>query len=159
MRRRLATVLVLAIAALALAACAPPAPPYVAPAGLTAETGATLVGSRQPVPGLLDDDVRAIVSAVDGKLTGIELSTWSAPVPVSPGPHTIQIAALQGALRGEIAVRVTLAAGRTYAARSSAPAGRAVTLWLEDKTSGAAASDKLAVVMGASGRVVPLLVH
>lgn len=158
MTARLAIQLLFAVTTLSLAACAPPAP-YAPPADLTAATAATLVGSRLPVSGLLDEDVRTIISAVDGKPTGIEKSTWDKELLVSPGTHTIQIAALQGALRGEIAVRVTLDAGRSYAARSGKPVSRTVTSWLEDQTSGVVVSDKLVVVMGGGGRVVPLLVH
>ncbi|MHB1304281.1 MAG: hypothetical protein ACYCZB_12525 [Acidiphilium sp.] len=75
------------VMAAALAACAAPSPRYVAPPGLTAQSGALLVGSltKTTAPMLSNATVEA------GMIDGARVTTkWSKPILLAPGPHTIE---------------------------------------------------------------------
>lgn len=126
--------------------------PYVPPSDLNPESAATIVGSKLQVTAPLAEDIRMLVSAVDGKLTRTSHYDWENPVVVTSGPHLVQLVAIQGMGKAEIATRVNLEAGKRYTVRlSKADPARSVTIWLEDSQTGAAASNKVEVVYGFAG--------
>jgi len=135
-----------AVVAAALAGCTP-RHPYRAPPDLTPETGAVLKGSRTPVASPLAEDVRAIVTAVDGQLTANGRYEWDQPILVPPGSHLLQLAALQGQIKVEAAIRVSLEPHQEYVVRLQGPsdAGQPAFIWLEDTGSGGVVGSKLAV--------------
>ena len=103
------------IAAAALAACetAPPLPLYVAPAELTPEKAATLLGSRVERFVLSPDD-RVFILGVDAQRTGFVPEDYAKPLLLAPGPHVVDIGLLQGKKSGHVATQVQLEAGKTY---------------------------------------------
>lgn len=143
MRRHLGRQAIAALALIAMACCAPRAD-YRPPVS-DATTTATIVGLRVPTRGLADD-VRVVVSAVDGKWTGGGFADWDRPVTVDAGRRLVQLAAGSQARELQIALQVTLEPGKTYRpnidwTKTDAPP----MIWLEATPSGAPAGDKVAL--------------
>src|SRR5258706_14992628 len=87
---------------------------YQPDAPVTAQTGAPLHGFRDRAPDPLVDDMRIVISAVDGKGTGRNRYNWDEPVLVSPGSHTIILHA-EHARRGTgIETQLTVEAAKSY---------------------------------------------
>jgi hypothetical protein len=134
-------------AVFALAACAEPAgPTYTPPPGLTAQTGATVIGSEVKTS-MLRSNVFFILSQVDNKDTQLTKSGWKTPTLVPPGLHVLNLAICEcGGLttqNGNVSVPIDLVAGKTYTIEGTAPSFAimlepgAGQVWLADN-SGAA---------------------
>jgi hypothetical protein len=143
---------VLALAAVMTLCHCTPRPRYVSPSDLDPGSAAAIVGSKVSVSALLAEDIRVRVSAVDGKTTSAARDAWATPIVVTPGPHFIQLVALQWMGKVEIATRVDLKPGRTYTVRLDTVDGsRSVMIWLEDSQTGLSAGDKVEVLYRFSG--------
>lgn len=140
---------VVVMGALLLVTGCKPRDAYAPPVTTNPLETASIIGSRVEVPSIAED-IRLIVTAVDGRMTGVGRSEWDHPLVISPGSHLVQIAAVQGQIRGEVAVRATLEANKTYRAvyerRDDSEPGQ---IWLEDQQTGLPICDKL-IVFGAT---------
>ena len=110
---------------------------------------ATLYGSKIETANPMFADIRAFVSALDGKLTPHRRYGWDKPTFAPPGHHRIQLAASQGDLSAEVATSADLLAGHVYRVRANwaADTGRLI-LWLEDDPYGTSASEPVEIVSG-----------
>jgi hypothetical protein len=107
-----------------------------------------IVGTKLDVSVPFVEDIRVMVSYVDGWSTGPRRG-WETPTLVTPGSHLVQIVALHGQIKAEIATRVELEAGKTYQIRlSRTDEPPQPKIWLEDAQSGLPASRK--IVAGAA---------
>jgi hypothetical protein len=102
-------------------------PRYAPPSGTTAETGATVIGTRSDGASMFDGDLRTYLQRVDGVGAGVNLflDGPERPVLVEAGEHVLDIGmsrkhGLAGGpgYFGSGSVRVTLESGKTYRLRS-----------------------------------------
>ena len=135
---------------LAVAACTPPANRYIPDPSLTAETGATVVGSEDASPNPFRGDLRTVISSIDGRGTGNSIFDWDKSILVAPGTHTIAFSSKQGNGHGGLTTQLTFEAGKAYVLRGQRNGLRRATVWLEEQGSGTAVSDKFAVCFSPS---------
>lgn len=150
MSRNLGKLAVRAIVVLVsvLAAACVPANKYAAPAGLAAETAASLVGSKTETSGVFSDDIRTYHVAIDTKLTLAGPHGWDTPVEVSPGMHTIKIGVSRGQNFGFGDTSADFKSGGSYTLHSHMSGPMDATAWIEDG-SGAVVSAKVPVKLSA----------
>jgi hypothetical protein len=139
---RLIGVFVVVVAA---AACAGPRYPY-APQDGSIEKGATVVGSRVVTTGI-SEDIRVMVSRVDGRPTAGNRHDWEKPILIESGSRLLQLAAVQGLLTAETAIRVTLEASQAYVVRfREGEATIPPQIWLEHLESATVIGPKVTVL-------------
>jgi hypothetical protein len=134
-----------AFLSIALVGCATPT--YITPPGLTAETGATVIGSKQEISNVFVEDARTFIGAIDGQTTAHNRHEWDKPVLVAPGPRTIQIVLRQAAWSGSAAVPAALETGKWYVARGVKISPAHADVWMEEKESGKPISEKLTLCL------------
>lgn len=120
---------------------------YTAPPSLTSASGATVTGSREENPHLLIKDMRTGISSIDGLATGLGTLDWDQPILVTPGKHMVQVYSRYGQSGGGIATQMAFEAGKTYAVQGQRKGQHAAMVWLVDKTTGVAVSEKFAVCL------------
>lgn len=131
-----------------LAAGCTPANKYAAPASLTPEVAASLIGSKTENPGVFSDDIRTYHVAIDTKLTLAGPHGWDTPVEVSPGVHTIKIGVSRGQNFGFGDTSADFKSGGNYTLRSQMSDPMDATAWVEDG-SGNVVSAKVPVKLSA----------
>jgi hypothetical protein len=109
----------------ALAACAEPAAlVYTPPPGLTAQTGATVIGSQLKTS-MLRSNISFVLAQVDNKDTQLTKSGWKTPTLVPPGLHVLNLVSCEcGGLTtqmGNVSLPVDLVAGKTYIIEGTIP--------------------------------------
>jgi hypothetical protein len=126
------------------ASCATPSAPvkdYVAEPGLTAETAATLTGSKVENPNILTGDIRLYIVHIDSARThsGLGYPDQDKIFLVKPGTHYIGIT-LHRAMTffnansyyASTEQFVELEAGKTYVVRGELKSRREAVIWIDE---------------------------
>jgi predicted small lipoprotein YifL len=152
-----------------LAGCAPIPPHYTPPADLTAQTGATVLGSMTVNPSPLSSNTKIIVSDVDNQYTLHRDDDWKTPLLITPGHHTLDAFICKCSTFGgrtvtglitlpsadfqadeHYTLRTTLATGATVFQRHF------VTAWIEDEAGNSITPHYSYEVDGSDPRIVRL---
>jgi hypothetical protein len=138
----------------ALTACADPAPvpTYEVPAGITAQTGGSFIGSFLADPRTIRPNLEVFPIAVDNlaitRPVKPILETLKQPVLVAPGIHqiTVRVCGCTGMLGipsgpiGDVTLLVSVKAGETYTLHNTLPTGGTEfqpeydMTWIEDSS-------------------------
>jgi hypothetical protein len=137
----------IALLPLLLVACAPNRPAgdtYQPAATLTPASAATLVVGHLDTGFLYFGNTQIMLLAVDGKkLAGGQL----VHVTLSPGEHEVVVRAFRDPVAAYACIPFTFEAGKTYVAETTKPYMETTTMWLSDKATGAAVSQKVKAEM------------
>jgi hypothetical protein len=140
MHRTLHTAALLTAIAIAATACAP-MEIYEPPAAVnTPQRSATVVGSQTQLLGLVRT-VEAWIVRVDGKHAPVY--AYDKPYLVAPGTHSVVITAQEGAETATATATLTFQAGHSYVVHGGDIRGGASEVWVEDRTTGQAASQRI----------------
>lgn len=114
---------------------------YETPPSLTAQSAATITGSKHHDPNPLAADTRVYIVSIDDKLTGGGAHAWDSNVFLLPGEHVIKIGVYRHSLSGTNVgfgtVTARFQAGQAYFLRAVEPVPVSKTLaqsavWIED---------------------------
>jgi hypothetical protein len=121
-----------------LSACVASPPRYVAPAGLTTQSAATLTGSKTRTPAKLLPNAFISASAIDGASVS---GNWNKPILLLPGEHTVQFGPCLcdtwylSPSSGSVALIADFKADQIYVMRSTIPASfyatRTAQVWIQ----------------------------
>jgi hypothetical protein len=106
---------------------------YEAPEKATAETAATVTGSRTNFLSVVRG-VEASVTRVDGKAAPVR--DYDKPFLIAPGLHRVMMTAVEGSVAAVALVDFTFEAGRSYVVRASDIQTKAPEIWIEDAHTG-----------------------
>jgi hypothetical protein len=116
-----------------MASCATPNE-YRTPPQLTAQTAATIIGTKQENPDLLAGDLRVYHVAIDKQLTLAGTQGWDKPVLVSGGEHLITFGIAYGRKRiGFTEARINFEPGKTYVLQARRHGDWSAVGWIEER--------------------------
>jgi hypothetical protein len=148
----------LASAACVLTGCESPGALYQPPPGLTAETSATILGSKFERFLLAPDD-HVFISAIDGLRTGLSFNDEQTPVLLTPGSHMVGIGFKQHDKWGSIATQIDVEPGKTYVAHCRAGVWAfTAKCSIDESATGATVIGDLVLRLD-NGSLIPLLIN
>jgi hypothetical protein len=106
---------------------------YEPPRTATAETAATVTGSRTNFLSLVRG-VEASITRVDGKAA--PATSYDKSFLIAPGTHRVLMTAIEGEIAAVALVDFNFEAGRSYVVRASDILTRPPEVWLEDARTG-----------------------
>ena len=106
---------------------------YEAPRNATAQTAATVTGSRTNFLSLVRG-VEASITRVDGKAAPVR--SYSESFLIAPGTHRVLMTASEGPVAAVALVDFNFEAGRSYVVRASDIETKTPEIWLEDARTG-----------------------
>jgi hypothetical protein len=106
---------------------------YAAPEKATAQTAATVTGSRTNFLSLVRG-VEASITRVDGKAAPVR--SYDQSFLIAPGRHRVMLTAVEGPVTGVALVEFNFEAGRSYTVRASDIQTKEPEIWLEDARTG-----------------------
>jgi hypothetical protein len=112
---------------------------YEAPEKATAQTAATVTGSRTNFLSVVRG-VEASITRVDGKAAPVR--SYDKPFLVGPGTHRVTMTAVEGPVAAVALVDFAFEAGRSYIVRASDIQTKAPEIWFEDAHTGQIISRK-----------------
>jgi len=126
---------------------------YTSPEGITSQSGAEVVGSKENhASALFGGELRAYLSEIDGKATFFGPNEWDRSKLLAPGRHEVQVAVWKlGSDIGHTQKEtITVAAGKTYTLRTDDLTvddnGLSTLVWLQ-ADDGSSVGDKATVLL------------
>jgi hypothetical protein len=113
--------------------CSAPMEYYEPPKSATAQTAATVTGSRLNLLGMVRV-VEASITRVDGKAAPV--AGYDKSFLIAPGRHRVTMTAVEGSVAADALVDFNFEAGRSYIVRASDIQNAPPEIWLEDARTG-----------------------
>jgi hypothetical protein len=153
----------------ALTACANENTTYAPPMGLSAQDGASILGTTSAPLNRLGDSMRTNVLTVDNQWINRGPDGWRIPVLVSPGIHSVTVTSCVHDFMGcgsmaFIAIAINFEPGKTYYIHSSPPQRQGllqpaeITAWMEDANGQKVSPDETAALAQSTGAFVPIFI-